>query len=155
WFELFASDDERHALLLERCVPGTPLKEVDLDAALDVLVELLPRLWKPAGPPFGSLSVEAPRWADELPREWERTSRPSRRRLLEAAIEALLALATTQGELVLTNEDLHADNVLRAQREPWLMIDPKPIAGEREFGVAAIVRGAELGHGRAQVLRRL
>ena len=49
-------------------------------------------------------------------------------------------LAPTQGEQVLVNQDLHADNVLAAEREPWLLIDPKPLAGEREFGVASIVR---------------
>lgn len=53
------------------------------------------------------------------------------------------------------NQDLHADNVLAAEREPWLVIDPKPLTGEREFGVAAIVRGGELGHGRNLVLHRL
>ena len=50
---------------------------------------------------------------------------------------------------MLVNQDLHADNILSATREPWLVIDPKPLAGEREFGVAAIVRGGELGHSRA------
>jgi streptomycin 6-kinase len=41
---------------------------------------------------------------------------------------------------VLLHQDLHADNVLAAQREPWLTIDPKPLSGEREFGVTALVR---------------
>ena len=53
------------------------------------------------------------------------------------------------------NQDLHGENVLAAEREPWLVIDPKPLAGEREFSLAPIVRGAELGHSRAQVVRRL
>ena len=35
------------------------------------------------------------------------------------------------------------------------MIDPKPLLGEREFGLAPVVRGAELGHGREHVLHRL
>ena len=64
-------------------------------------------------------------------------------------------LAPSQGEQVLVNQDLHAGNVLSAEREPWLVIDPKPLLGEREFSAAPIVRGSELGHGRRQVLRRL
>jgi streptomycin 6-kinase len=64
-------------------------------------------------------------------------------------------LPPTQGEHVLLHQDLHADNVLRAEREPWLVIDPKPLAGEQEFGIAALVRGFELGHSRAHVLHRL
>ena len=61
----------------------------------------------------------------------------------------------SQPEAVLVNQDLHALNVVSAEREPWLVIDPKPLIGERAFGIAALVRGGELGHGRAQVLRRL
>lgn len=29
--------------------------------------------------------------------------------------------------------DLHAGNVLRAQREPWLVIDPKPFIGDPAY----------------------
>jgi streptomycin 6-kinase len=32
---------------------------------------------------------------------------------------------------VLLATDLHAGNVLRAQRQPWLVIDPKPFVGDR------------------------
>jgi streptomycin 6-kinase len=56
---------------------------------------------------------------------------------------------------VLVHQDLHAGNVLRAAREPWLAIDPKPLRGEREFSLAPVVRGFELGSGRAAVLHRL
>ena len=63
--------------------------------------------------------------------------------------------STQGGESVLLHQDFHALNVVAAEREPWLTIDPKPLAGEREFGIAAIVRGTELGHSRRAVLRRL
>src|SRR5439155_4321943 len=76
------------------------------------------------------------------------------RELLDAALDALRALPPTQGEQVLLHQDLHADNVLAAQREPWLVIDPKPLVGEREFAVAPIVRSAELGHSKRDVLHR-
>ena len=33
------------------------------------------------------------------------------------------------------NEDLHFQNVLAGTREPWLVIDPKPLAGDLEWGV--------------------
>ena len=36
---------------------------------------------------------------------------------------------------VLLATDLHAGNVLRAEREPWLVIDPKPFVGDRAFDV--------------------
>jgi streptomycin 6-kinase len=152
---LLAHDTDRYALLLERCEPGTSLMELQPDAALDVVVELLPRLWKPAGPPFRSLADEAAWWAGHLPDHWDRAGEPFERELLDAALDALTTLPPTQGDQVLVNQDMHAQNVLRAEREPWLLIDPKPLAGEREFGIAALVRGRELGHSRDAVIHRL
>ena len=152
---LLAYDAERHALLLERCEPGTPLSQLGEDRALDVIIGLLPRLWKPAGPPFRPLSEEAAWWAEGLPEKWDRVGRLFQRELLDAALEALNVLPASQGEQVLLHQDLHAGNVLRARREPWLAIDPKPLAGEREFGIAALVRGDELGRGSDHVRHRL
>ena len=34
---------------------------------------------------------------------------------------------------VLLATDLHAGNVLQAQREPWLVIDPKPFVGDPTY----------------------
>ncbi len=31
--------------------------------------------------------------------------------------------------------DLHADNVLAAEREPWLVIDPKPYVGDPGYDI--------------------
>ena len=56
---LLAYDLERRALLPERARPGTSLRALGAEAALDVFAGLLPRLWKPAGPPFRSLADEA------------------------------------------------------------------------------------------------
>ncbi|MGZ8614582.1 MAG: aminoglycoside phosphotransferase family protein [Actinomycetota bacterium] len=152
---LFDDDPPTRAMLLERCFPGTPLTQQDPGAALDVLIGLLPRLWIPAGEPFRSLADEAADLIVEMREHWERTGRTVEERLIDAATEAFESLAATQGEQVLVNQDLHADNVLAAEREPWLLIDPKPLAGEREFGIASIVRGQELGHSREAHLHRL
>jgi streptomycin 6-kinase len=145
---LLAHDPARNALLLERCEPGTPLSLVEPDQALDVLVGLLPRLSKPAGQPFRTLADEAVHWIDSM-RAWRDRS------LADIATRLLAELVPTQGEQVLLHQDLHGDNVLAAQREPWLVIDPKPLVGEREFALAPIVRSPELGHSRRAVLNRL
>ncbi len=152
---LLDRSDDGLAILMERCEPGTPLSAAGAGVALDVLIGLLPRLWLPAGPPFHALADEAAWWAGSLPGEWEAAGRPFERRLLDAALEAIAALAPTQGEQVLLHQDLHGDNVLAARREPWLAIDPKPLAGEREFALAPIVRSTELGHSRREVIHRL
>ncbi len=152
---LLAHDADRHALLLERCEPGTPLSDLEQDEALSVVASLLPRLWKHAGEPFRSLAEEAAWWAGYLPVSWERAGKPFERGLLDAALDVLESFPESQGEQVLLSQDLHAGNILRAKRQPWLLIDPKPLAGEREFSVAAIVRGDELGRGEAHVRHRL
>jgi streptomycin 6-kinase len=152
---LLEHDPSRKALLLERCEPGTPLSDVEPDAALDVAIGLLPRVWIPAGAPFRPLADEARWWAGSLPGHWERAGRPFERELLDAALDAMTELPRSQGPQVLVHQDLHAGNVLRAEREPWLVIDPKPLAGEREFGVAALIRGGELGDGRDALQHRL
>jgi streptomycin 6-kinase len=152
---LLAHDRERWALVLERCEPGTPLWQVGGDGALDVIVELLPRLWKPAGAPFRPLADEAAWWVEQLPGEWERAGRPVERALLDAGIDALRELPKSQGDQVLVHQDLHGENILAAQREPWLVIDPKPLVGEREFALAPVVRSFELGDTRRDVIRRL
>jgi streptomycin 6-kinase len=145
---LLARDDERHALLLERCEPGTFLSE-GADDPLGVLIGLLPRLWKdPTG--FRTLAEEAEWWlhGTDIPAVADK-------RLQDAATSLLCELGPTQGELVLVHQDLHGENVLAAKREPWLVIDPKPLAAEREFAVAPIVRSRELGHSKRDVLYRL
>ncbi|MEU5938832.1 aminoglycoside phosphotransferase family protein [Micromonospora sp. NPDC047548] len=152
---LLAHDPERRALLVERCLPGAPLHELPPDEALDVVAGLLPRLWRPAGAPFTPLAEEAAGWRESLPVNWEQAGRPYERRLVDAALGRLAELVDDQGEQVLVNQDLHAGNVLRSTREPWLVIDPKPLVGEREFAVVPIVRGPELGHSPAAVRRRL
>ena len=145
--QLLARDDDRHALLLERCEPGT-----FLSAAPDpvgVLIGLLPRLWKPADG-FRTLADEARHWLEE----GDLAALPPGR-LRDSAIRLLGELVPTQGEPVLVHQDLHADNVLAAEREPWLVIDPKPLAAEREFSAAPIVRSGELGHSKRDVRYRL
>jgi streptomycin 6-kinase len=133
---LLRRDDERHALLLECCDPGTPLSG-GAAAPLGILIGLLPRLWKDATG-FHTLADEVAHWA------------------LDGEIGGLAReLAATQGELVIVHQDLHGDNVLAAGREPWLVIDPKPLAAEREFAVAPIVRSFELGHSKREALYRL
>lgn len=140
---LLAYDRDRNALLLERCRPGTSLLELPEEEGYAVAASVLPKLWaRPAPPehPFTPIARTAARWAAELHERWQRAGRPFERDLLDAAVAALRELAPTQGELVVCHQDFHRGNVLRAEREPWLAIDPKPVAAEREFDTAALLR---------------
>ena len=133
---LLERDDERRAFLIERCRPGTRLWDAGEDD-IEVVSGLLPRLSlePPVRHPFRTLADEADRWAEEVP------SRYPRSRLLDAAVEVFRSVDRSACHLV--NQDLHGGNVLSAEREPWLVIDPKPLVGEREIDAVGLLRNAE------------
>jgi streptomycin 6-kinase len=140
---LLADDPQRRAILVERCVPGTTLWELaDERGANSVAAGLLRRLWRPPPPQhaYRLLAGEAARWAEQLPRQWKALGRPFAEPLVEEAVDAALGLASSQTDLVVLHQDYHGGNVLRAAREPWLVIDPKPLVGERAFDAASLLR---------------
>jgi streptomycin 6-kinase len=53
--------------------------------------------------------------------------------LAREGIALFRALPATADQNVLLCTDLHAENVLAAQREPWLVIDPKPYVGDPTY----------------------
>ena len=53
-------------------------------------------------------------------------------------------LIGSMAEPVLLHGDLHHDNILAAQREPWLAIDPKGLVGEPAYEVGALLRNPHL-----------
>jgi streptomycin 6-kinase len=136
---LLAREDERRALLIERCLPGTALWEVEEDEANEIAAGVLAELWRarPAGE-FRPLGDEAARWAESLPVTWEAAGRPFEAALLDEAVEFLRAAAAPE-DVVLLHQDLHGGNVLSSARG-WLVIDPKPLVGERAFDVASLLR---------------
>ncbi|MBA3717304.1 MAG: aminoglycoside phosphotransferase [Actinobacteria bacterium] len=137
---VLARDAARRAFLIERCRPGTRLWDADVDGTA-VVAGLLPRLsLEPEGHPFRSLADEADRWAYEVPKLYEAGGRPFERRLLDAAVDVFRSVDRTAGFLV--NQDLHGGNILRAEREPWLVIDPKPLVGEPELDGVGLLRNA-------------
>jgi streptomycin 6-kinase len=56
---------------------------------------------------------------------------------------------------LLVDTDLHHENVLAGEREPWLAIDPKVVAGDLEFGVAQLLWQPHSGAGSREDLERL
>ncbi len=139
---LVARDDGRRALLLERCVPGTRLWDAGLDEAV-VVAELLPRLQLDVGREhlFVLLADEADRWAEDVPRWYASGGEPFERALLEVALDVYRTV--DRSATLLVNQDLHGGNVLRAAREPWLVIDPKPVVGEPELEASGLLRNAD------------
>jgi len=154
---LLRADPHRFALLLERVHPRdlTTVEEIE---ATELVAATYRRLHVPAGPQYRRLSVEVTRWADglaALP-----SGAPVPRRYVEQAVSLARDLAADpdcDGRLIHT--DLHYFNVLAADREPWLVIDPKPLSGDPHYEVAPLLwnRWDEItttGDVRAAVRRR-
>ena len=139
---LLARDDARGALLIERCRPGRRLWDVDEDRALEAVVPVFEALHRPAPErhPFRLLADEAERWAEDLPRRWERGGRWLERAVVEKGARLARELASTQHELVVSHQDLHGGNVLASVRAPWLAIDAKPLVGDPAFDTASFLR---------------
>lgn len=129
---LLQADVELGAMLLERCEPGTQLRalpELEQDV---VIAGLLRRLWrKPTAPyPFRSLSAMTTYWSSETLTQSDAWPDAG---LVREGLSAFQQLERTSADDVLLATDLHAGNVLRAEREPWLVIDPKPFVGDPAY----------------------
>jgi streptomycin 6-kinase len=129
---LLEADDAVNAMLLERCEPGTTLRERPEEEQDVVIARLLRRLWRsPPDPhPFRPLSEMIAAWSRETLTQQERWPDPG---LVREGLEMFDALLRDGEDAVLLGTDVHAGNVLSSQREPWLVIDPKPFVGDRTY----------------------
>jgi streptomycin 6-kinase len=136
---LLAAEDLGHtlALLVELCCPGVALSglpEPDQDL---VVARLLRRLWidPPPNHPFRPLQEMCNRWADEFETKAAGRNPLADPGLARTAMELFRHLPTTSTRTAVLSTDLHAGNVLAAEREPWLAIDPKPHIGDPTYDV--------------------
>jgi streptomycin 6-kinase len=134
---LLRADPRRRALLLERLRAEDLSDQWDLRAC-EVVGELYGRLHVAAPPQLRTVTSYVERWTaalQGLPR-----NAPVPRRLVEQATHLGAALCSdpaSTGRLV--HGDLHYANVLAADREPWLVIDPKPMSGDPHYEPAPML----------------
>ncbi|HEV8122930.1 MAG TPA: aminoglycoside phosphotransferase family protein [Gemmatimonadales bacterium] len=123
------SDKVAGAMLLERCSPGTSLRELPEPEQDGIIAGLLRRLWRrvPSPHPFRPLSVMVEHWVQATLADAKRWTDPG---LVMEGLATFAELSPPRSGDVLLATDLHAGNVLRAEREPWLAIDPKPFVGD-------------------------
>lgn len=125
------------ALLLERLDHTRTLNELPIQEAIVIAATLLRRLAIDAPSAVPTLSDTSAKLERTLPQTWELRGRPMPRRLIDFACEICANLGGTQARL-LVNYDLHYENVLGGEREPWIVIDPKVVAGEPEYALAQL-----------------
>ncbi|EMF00027.1 phosphotransferase [Streptomyces mobaraensis NBRC 13819 = DSM 40847] len=136
---LLERDDERFAMLLERAGTGALAELPDADEAMAVAGRLARRLAVPAPPGLPRLRDRAQEWEEGLGKDAERLGHPLPSAVLDAALATARELAPVQPD-TLVHGDLHAANVLRGDREPWLAIDPKGFAGDPAYDAFTLLR---------------
>jgi streptomycin 6-kinase len=137
---LLRADPHRWALLLERLHP-TDLDSLPVLEACEVVAGLYARVHVPAPPQLRAVTTYLDRWTPQL-RALPRDA-PVPHRLVEQTLALVADLFTdaAQGSApgVMLHGDLHYQNVLAADREPWLVIDPKPMSGDRHYEPAPML----------------
>ncbi|WP_438484382.1 aminoglycoside phosphotransferase family protein [Streptomyces sp. S186] len=157
---LLDHDEAGAALLLERLDAARPLSAVPDDTeALRILAELMARLVAvPAPPGLRRLADVAAAMLDQAPGAVGALRDPAERELVRRCASAVAGLLDESGDRLL-HWDLHYDNVLAGEREPWLAIDPEPLAGDPGFELLPALRNrwdevVATGDVRRAVLRR-
>lgn len=128
-------------VLLERLVPGQAIVELDDEVSTSIAAGLMRRLWKPpptqhAFPTLADLSKAF----GELRERHHGTTGPLTATIIARGEALYRDLLASQSEPVLLHGDLHHFNIVSAQREPWLIIDPHGIIGEPAFEVGPWLR---------------
>ena len=134
---LLRADPHRRAMLLER-LHAEDLRDLWDGEACEVVAGLYAKIHVPALPQLRTLTSYVERWGSDLaalPR-----SAPLPRRLVEQAVSLGRDFAADEDSTgTMIHGDLHYFNVLAADRSPWLVIDPKPMSGDRHYEPAPML----------------
>jgi streptomycin 6-kinase len=131
---LLDHDPDTGALLLERLQADRPLTGLaDADAAVGILAGLLARLVAvPAPPEVRRLADIGAAMVAQVPDALPALPDAGDRRLVQTCAAVTADLLGEPGDRLL-HWDLHYNNILAGHREPWLAIDPVPLAGDPGF----------------------
>ncbi|MFD8457850.1 aminoglycoside phosphotransferase family protein [Streptomyces antimycoticus] len=131
---LLDHDPQTGTMLLERLDASRPLSSLPDDtAAIGVLAGLLARLTSvPAPGGLRRLSDIAAAMLERTPDAVASLRDPAEQRLVRVCASAVAELLDEPGDRLL-HWDLHYDNILAGEREPWLAIDPEPLTGDPGF----------------------
>ena len=134
---LLRADPRRRAMLLERLHPRD-LTTIGDREACEVVGGLYGRIHVPALPQLRTITSYVERWTADLmalPRD-----APIPRRLREQCVSLVRDLVADPASVgLIIHGDLHHHNVLAADREPWLVIDPKPMSGDPHYEPAPML----------------
>jgi streptomycin 6-kinase len=138
---LLAWDPVDEVMLLERLRPGALLStEKVYEKAISIAASIMRQFWRTAPPGYAFPSVSD--WGKgfaHLRQHYRGGRGPFPAALLEEAETLFAELNASMAEPVVLHGDLHPENILSAEREPWLAIDPKGVVGEPAYETGAIL----------------
>lgn len=141
--QLLAYDAQDAAMLMERLKPGTSLRAVEDDEeAISAAARVMRQIWQPLPAehyPFPTVAGWGKGFA-RLRKLYNGGTGPFPPALFDRAEQLYAELCATMSEPVLLHGDLHQDNILAAEREPWLAVDPKGVIGEPAFETGSLLR---------------
>nr|WP_272954702.1 aminoglycoside phosphotransferase family protein [Kribbella sandramycini] len=153
---LYERSDADYAMLLERAQQLT-LCDSDADVAV-VGGQMSRRLAIPAVAGLPRLQDQADEWAAELQQNAAEFAGLLPDAVVEGALAAIDDVVRVQPEVVI-HGDLHHRNILRADREPWLAVDPKGLIGDPAYDAVTFLKARTLvlvhGDLKAGLLREL
>jgi streptomycin 6-kinase len=97
------------------------------------------RLRIPAPDGLPRMSDQADAWADELRKDAAELDHALPPSAVDAALAVVDELGRDQPE-ILIHGDFHPRNILRAEREPWLAVDPKGYVGDPAYDATTLLR---------------
>lgn len=136
---LVDADPDRRAQLLEWVHPGWTLRRLPVAETPAIVVDVLARLAVAAPLDVPDTGAVIASDAEDWPQRWVRAGRPGSPRLLDAARSAAGGVATPATPELAVNADLHVDQILRAEREPWLVVDPVLLRGDIDYDLARLL----------------
>lgn len=136
---LDAVDADAGAVLLERLDPERTLMSLRPTDAAAVAGTLVRRLAIQPPARARSLRTMIADTGQTIAEGRERCGSPVPKRWLDEAVRLAGVLRDNTGTNLLIHADLHHGNILAGSREPWLAIDPRPVAGEPEASVPPLM----------------
>ena len=156
--KLIEADVDTGAMVLERLKPGLMLSLVEDDQhATSIAADVMRRLWQPTpvDHSFPSVADQAA-GLSKLRARFAGGTGPIPAGLVERAEALFSELIASMGERVVLHGDLHHYNILSAEGQPWLAIDPNGVDGEREVELWQFIRNRlEGSQGPEKALPRL
>jgi streptomycin 6-kinase len=139
---LYAADRSLYALLIERCEPGLPLALAPLrpEDGLLAAARALRGVWvaPPADHRFERLDEVGPEWSVTVRGRMASLRPPFDPGLVALGAELLETLPRSAAATVVVHGDANPTNFLSARREPWLLIDAKPMVGDPAYDLAPL-----------------